>query len=64
MASFEGVYNPIEVTSQKKRKKVILYTGKLDTRFGIRDLIAAFNEIDDKEFSLWIWRFWFRSTFC
>lgn len=50
----EGVYNPIEVTSQKKRKKVILYTGKLDTRFGIRDLIAAFNEIDDKEFSLWI----------
>ena len=21
MASFEGVYNPIEVTSQKKRKK-------------------------------------------
>ena len=26
----------------------------MDTRFGIRDLIAAFNEIDDKEFSLWI----------
>lgn len=50
----EGVYNPIEVASQKKRKKVILYTGKLDIRFGIRDLIAAFNKIDDPEFSLWI----------
>ena len=50
----EGVYNPVKVASQKKRKKVILYTGKLDIRFGIRDLIAAFNEIDDKEFSLWI----------
>lgn len=50
----EGVYNPLEVASQSKRKKVILYTGKLDIRFGIRDLIVAFNEIDDEEFSLWI----------
>lgn len=50
----EGVYNPIEVISHKKKKKVILYSGKLDIRFGIRDLIAAFNKIDDKEFSLWI----------
>ena len=29
----------------------------------IRDLIAAFNEIDDKEFSLWICGL-VRSTFC
>lgn len=50
----EGVYTPIEVASQKKRKKTILYTGKLDARFGIRDLIEAFKRIDDEEFSLWI----------
>ena len=50
----EGVYNPIEVASQKKRKKTILYTGKLDARFGIRDLIEAFKRINDEEFSLWI----------
>lgn len=50
----EGIYNPVEVVSQVKRKKTILYTGKLDARFGIRDLIEAFIKIDDKEFSLWI----------
>lgn len=39
---------------KRKRKKTILYTGKLDARFGIRDLIEAFKRIDDEEFSLWI----------
>lgn len=50
----EGIYNPVEVAPQEKRKKTILYTGKLDVRFGIRDLIEAFKKIDDDEFSLWI----------
>lgn len=50
----EGIYSPVEVMLQEKRKKTILYTGKLDARFGIRDLIEAFTKIDDKEFSLWI----------
>lgn len=50
----EGIYNPVCIVPQKKRKKTILYTGKLDIRFGIRDLIKAFNDIDDSEFVLWI----------
>lgn len=50
----EGIYNPVYIVPQKKRKKTILYTGKLDIRFGIRDLIKAFNDIDDSEFVLWI----------
>lgn len=50
----EGIYSPVEVALQKKRRKTILYTGKLDARFGIRDLIESFIKIDDREFSLWI----------
>lgn len=50
----EGIYNPVEIAPQEKKKKTILYTGKLDARFGIRDLIESFIKIDDKEFSLWI----------
>lgn len=50
----EGIYNPIEISRQEKRKKTILYTGKLDLRFGIKEMINAFMKIKDKEFVLWI----------
>lgn len=49
----EGIYNPVCIVPQKSGKNY-LYTGKLDIRFGIRDLIKAFNDIDDSEFVLWI----------
>lgn len=50
----EGLYNPVEVADVPKRSKTILYTGKLDARFGIRSLIEAFMAIDDDDFVLWI----------
>ena len=31
-----------------------LYTGKLDSRFGIKEMIEAFISIPDKEYQLWI----------
>lgn len=59
----EGIYNSVEITPQEKRKKTILYTGKLDARFGIRDLIEAFSKIDDDEFALWICGFGLDQSF-
>ena len=50
----EGIYNPINVEQKLKMSKTILYTGKLDARFGIRELIEAFHLIEDPDFSLWI----------
>lgn len=50
----EGIYNVVDIVSQDKLKKTILYTGKLDARFGIKDLIEAFGLIEDEAFSLWI----------
>lgn len=50
----EGIYNPIDIKENEKVPKSILYTGKLDARFGIRELVEAFHLIKDPEFSLWI----------
>lgn len=50
----EGIYNVVNIIPQNKREKTILYTGKLDARFGIKDLIEAFGLIEDETFSLWI----------
>jgi len=35
-------------------KKVILYTGTLNYKFGIKNLIDAFMSIDDENYELWI----------
>lgn len=50
----EGIYKPVDIPYQEKIHKTILYTGKLDARFGIRDLIDSFVNIDDAEAQLWI----------
>ncbi len=50
----EGIYNPVGIEGQNKERKTILYSGKLDARFGIRSLLEAFHLIDDSNFSLWI----------
>lgn len=50
----EGIYQPRESLQVEKRRKSLLYAGKLDARFGIRDLIEAFCDIKDPEFELWI----------
>lgn len=50
----EGIYQPQDIPNVKKELKTILYTGKLDARFGIRDLLHAFTAIPDPDFTLWI----------
>lgn len=50
----EGIYKPIEIPVQKKNPKTILYTGKLDARFGLRELVDSFMSIKDNEAKLWI----------
>lgn len=50
----EGTYHPINIPTVTKVPKSIMYSGKLDGRFGIDLLLEAFTEIEDPEFSLWI----------
>lgn len=50
----EGIFKPIDVSEQVKQNKTILYTGKLDARFGLRELVDAFMSITDEDVRLWI----------
>ena len=50
----EGIYQQREIIKTEKEKKCILYTGKLDARFGLPSLMNAFVKIDDPECKLWI----------
>lgn len=53
----EGIYNPVmntwdEIKNPIIKDNVILYTGTLDKRYGMQDLLSAFEEIPNAE--LWI----------
>lgn len=52
----EGIYNPEEddVSIDKAKEKVILYTGNLGKRYGIIDMLDAFDKIKSPEYRLWI----------
>lgn len=50
----EGIYSPVQINSIKKQEKTILYTGKLDARFGIRSLVDYFSKLKGKDYRLWI----------
>lgn len=54
----EGIYSPISSNNdkftEKETDKAILYTGKLDNRFGLSELLEAFMEIPDADYKLWI----------
>lgn len=52
----EGVYNDsVAIEPQEKSPyKVILYTGALDRRYGIEDLVSAFIGIKNSDYRLWI----------
>lgn len=50
----EGLYKPVEQLSIEKQERTLLYTGKLDSRFGIRDLLKAFQAIEYDDVQLWI----------
>ncbi|MGX9984894.1 glycosyltransferase [Soonwooa purpurea] len=52
----EGIYNnKTNIPYQKKENnKTILYTGTLDRRYGILDLLDAFSLIEGHDYRLWI----------
>lgn len=50
----EGLYSPRERKVLPKARKTILYTGNLDARFGIIDMLEAFSLISDDNYKLWI----------
>ncbi|KKX51745.1 glycosyltransferase [Sphingobacterium sp. IITKGP-BTPF85] len=52
----EGIYNNQQIVEDqsKETNNTILYTGTLDVRYGIIELLESFSLISDKNFNLWI----------
>lgn len=50
----EGIYSPVSNLKVEKEVKTLLYSGKLDLRFGIEHLVSAFSKIKDPDAKLWI----------
>jgi glycosyltransferase involved in cell wall biosynthesis len=52
----EGIYNspPYESVIVKQENKIVLYTGNLGERYGIKALLNAFNLIKKDNYRLWI----------
>lgn len=52
----EGIYNSQQLIEEQKKEEdiVILYTGTLDRRYGIIDLLRSFSLIKEQNFQLWI----------
>lgn len=53
----EGIFNPISdkiPTNDQRKAKAILYTGNIDQRYGIMDVVRAFSLIPDKDILFWI----------
>jgi glycosyltransferase involved in cell wall biosynthesis len=51
----EGIFSSNEIIERKEKKnKIILYTGKMDKRYGIADLLDAFGMIEDETYQLWL----------
>lgn len=52
----EGIYNPEgnDIDVSKEKNKVILYTGNISKRYGIINLLDAFDKIKSPNYRLWI----------
>lgn len=51
----EGSYDITESTIKPvEKKKAVMYSGKLDNRYGIKMLVDAFMKIKDSDIELWI----------
>lgn len=53
----EGIFHPEDNSShvvEKAEEKVIMYSGNLDSRYGLLDLLNAFSLINDENYRLWI----------
>lgn len=57
-AVIEGIFQPEEISKdmivEKNKNFVFLYTGNLDTRYGIVDLLNAFLKLSVRNAELWI----------
>lgn len=57
-ARVEGMIDPEEHKDSEYKvdisKKIVLYTGTLASRYGILDLLEAFEEIKNEDYELWI----------
>jgi glycosyltransferase involved in cell wall biosynthesis len=49
----EEIAHPID-NNENAAARVILYTGTLDMKYGIAELLAAFSQIGDAQFRLWV----------
>lgn len=47
-------FEKIEDYNISNNSKSLLYTGSLDERYGIKNLVNAFTELEDKNINLWI----------
>lgn len=53
----EGIFHPEKNNIEqinKSKEKIVLYTGNLDARYGIKDLIDAFLLTRNQDFRLWL----------
>ncbi len=53
----EGIYNNklvVEDVSLKEKKQAIMYAGTLSFEYGVKNLIDAFELIDEEEIELWL----------
>lgn len=53
----EGIFHPENnniVSINESKDKIVLYTGNLDARYGIKDLIDAFLLTKNQDFRLWL----------
>ena len=51
----EGIYNDNVIRSESNKEEcTLLYSGNLDKRYGIMDLVKAFVSIPNKNYRLWI----------
>ena len=51
----EGSYDTAEqMATVKKKKRAVMYSGKLDEQYGIKMLVDAFMSIQDSNIELWI----------
>lgn len=51
----EGIYSVTDITKQQtKYPKTVLYTGGIEKRYGLKDLLDAFTQIEGPDYRLWL----------
>lgn len=50
----EGMYDGEQLKEEQKKSNAIMYAGTLDSRYGIMNLIKAYENLSYKDYELWI----------